>query len=223
MTDFIHEAPKPAQPPEPEQMTEETPLDEKSGQKRVYGYIFLLFIVAFSLLLWSFLMNQRSNEQVISELRGSANTLQSTLDRNLDLQKQTEALEARVAELEKQVQKLEKEKTSLQDQLRQRTETERQLLDESQELEAVRAVYYAEILSAQGDHAAAAAVLTSWEPGVLPEMLNRWDADSAHSSAPGSDPEPARGRYDRLVENLTALGYLQAGENGALTVAVPAE
>ena len=105
MTDFIHEQPKddhpapsPAAPP-----AEETAIGEGGGQKRVYGYIFILFIVAFFLLLWSFLMNQRSNEEVLSELRGNAGTLQSTLDRNVELEKQNEALEAQIKTLETEV------------------------------------------------------------------------------------------------------------------------
>ena len=94
MTDFIHEhpkdepaAPSPAPAPEP-------PLDEKTGQKRVYGYIFILFIVAFSLLLWSYMMNQRSNDLVLSELRGNASAMQTALARNVELEKQTDELQA---------------------------------------------------------------------------------------------------------------------------------
>ena len=115
MTDFIHEPSKdersasPAPPPE----QEEASLDEKVGQKRVYGYIFILFVVAFSLLLWSFFMNQRSNDQVLSELRGSASTLQSTLDRNIELEQQVEALEQEVRNLESEVEELQERSKAL--------------------------------------------------------------------------------------------------------------
>ena len=101
MTDFIHEhpkdepaAPSPAPAPEP-------PLDEKTGQKRVYGYIFILFIVAFSLLLWSYMMNQRSNDQVLSELRGNASAMQTALARNVELEKQADELQAALDEAAK--------------------------------------------------------------------------------------------------------------------------
>ena len=107
MTDFIHEHPKdetPASPPP--SPAEETPMDEKTGQKRVYGYIFILFVVALSLLLWAFLMNQRGQDEVLSTLRGNASSLQSTLDRNVALEQQNEALEARVQELEKEASSL---------------------------------------------------------------------------------------------------------------------
>ena len=106
MTDFIHEHPKDefseAPLASPDGGAEETPLDEKTGQKRVYGYIFLLFIVAFSLLIWAFLMNQRSTDQVLSELRGNASSLQSMLDRNAALEQQVDTLETERDTLEEE-------------------------------------------------------------------------------------------------------------------------
>ncbi|MBE6908087.1 MAG: hypothetical protein E7474_00555 [Ruminococcaceae bacterium] len=105
MTDFIHEHPKDAPDavppsPAPAPAEEETEMDTRTGQKRVYGYIFILFIVAFSLLLWAFFMNQRSTDQVLSELRGNAGALQSTLDRNIALEQENELLEKKLRELE---------------------------------------------------------------------------------------------------------------------------
>ncbi|MBQ9647528.1 MAG: hypothetical protein IJV43_04095 [Oscillospiraceae bacterium] len=133
MTDFIHEHSRdeqladPTPPPEPE----ETPLDQKTGQKRVYGYIFILFIVAFSLLLWSFFMNQRSTDQVLSELRGSASTLQSTLDRNVALERQVEALEAESAALLSQIEELEERNKALENENSMLLETGNRLMYDS--------------------------------------------------------------------------------------------
>lgn len=102
MTDFIHEHPKDEPTnPTPPPAREEPPLDEKTGQKRVYGYIFILFIVAFSLLLWSYMMNQRSNDLVLSELRGNASAMQTTMERNVELEKQTDELQAALDEAAK--------------------------------------------------------------------------------------------------------------------------
>ena len=137
MTDFIHEHPKDepvasALPPE----KEDVPLDEKTGQKRVYGYIFILFIVAFALMLWSFFMNQRSNEEVLSELRGSAGTLQSTLDRNVSLEAQVDALEQEVKNLETEVSELERHGETLESENARLTEERDALqaaLDEARE------------------------------------------------------------------------------------------
>ena len=113
MTDFIHEHPAGEEPgvsPSPaDAEAEETPLDEKTGQKRVYGYIFILFIVAFALLLWSFLMNQRSTDQVLSELRGNTSNLQSALERAAALDGQVETLRAERDALEEENESLREE------------------------------------------------------------------------------------------------------------------
>ena len=107
MTDFIHEHPKDEPTnPTPPPAREEPPLDEKTGQKRVYGYIFILFIVAFSLLLWSYMMNQRSNDLVLSELRGNASAMQTTMERNVELEKQVDELEAALRSLEAELKEL---------------------------------------------------------------------------------------------------------------------
>jgi septal ring factor EnvC (AmiA/AmiB activator) len=120
MTDFIHEHPKDAPdavPPSPASApapaAEETEMDTRTGQKRVYGYIFILFIVAFSLLLWAFFMNQRSTDQVLSELRGNAGALQSTLDRNIALEQENELLEKKLRELENTLEKTQSDNEAL--------------------------------------------------------------------------------------------------------------
>ena len=100
MTDFIHEAPPPEHPkPTPP----EKPTTEKERQKRVYVYIAVLFTAAFILILWSFLANHRANQQVIDELRGSTNLVQSTLDQNVALEGEVKALEGEVKELEQKL------------------------------------------------------------------------------------------------------------------------
>lgn len=115
MTDIIHEQPKEETNSghAPQTDAAEEALDEHTGQRRVYGYIFILFTVAFSLLLWSFLMNQRSNEQVISELRGSADSLQSTLERNIELEKKVDELEMQLSALREEKKALEDENAAV--------------------------------------------------------------------------------------------------------------
>ena len=100
MTDFIHEAPAPE---EKKPAVPEKPTSEKERQKRVYTYIAVLFTVAFLLILWSFLANHRSNQQVISELRGSTDLVQSTIEQNVELEGEVRSLEGEVAELEKKL------------------------------------------------------------------------------------------------------------------------
>ena len=95
MTDFIHEAP----PPEnPKPAAPEKPTSEKERQKRVYAYIAVLFTVAFILILWSFLANHRSNQQVIDQLKGSTSMMQSTLEQNAKLEDEVKALETEIEE-----------------------------------------------------------------------------------------------------------------------------
>lgn len=97
MTDFIHETPptEPSKPTEPEK-----PVSEKERQKRVYTYIAVLFTAAFLLILWSFLANHRSNQEVINELRGSTDLMQSTLEQNAELESEVRTLESEIEELQ---------------------------------------------------------------------------------------------------------------------------
>ena len=168
MTDLIHEHPKDEQPspaaaPAEEKAAEELPLDEKTGQKRVYGYIFILFVVAFSLLLWSYMMNQRSNDQVLSELRGSASAMQATLDRNIELEQQVEALEAEVEELAGQTEALQNEldvqKIKLEEEQANGTKWGEQYM-------AVKDVNVALGCCKAGDYRSAAAQIAAWDYDV---------------------------------------------------------
>lgn len=100
MSDLIHEGPKdPNKPPVP---GEEKPTTERERMKKVYTYVAILFTVAFLLILWTFLMNQRS----INEIKDGNNTLQSTLEQN-------DTLEARVDELETQLAAAEEDSKAL--------------------------------------------------------------------------------------------------------------
>ena len=112
MTDFIHEAP----PPEnPKPAAPEKPTSEKERQKRVYAYIAVLFTVAFILILWSFLANHRSNQQVIDQLKGSTSMMQSTLEQNAKLEDAVKALETQGGELEQTLAETEDALTALGD------------------------------------------------------------------------------------------------------------
>lgn len=104
MSDLIHEGPKdPNKPPVP---GEEKPTTERERMKKVYTYVAVLFCVAFLLILWTFLMNQRSSREIRDEIRSGNNTLQSTLEQN-------DTLEARVDELEAQLANSEEDKKAL--------------------------------------------------------------------------------------------------------------
>ncbi len=221
MTDFIHEHPKdektaPTPPPAPAEGPE---LDEKAGQKRVYGYIFILFVVSLSLLLWAFFMNQRSTNEALSELRGNAGTLQSTLDRNVALEQQNEALEAQIRTLNEEKAALASEKTEAAKQYEQLVG---QLNLRREEEDAAITVYSAALKASEEEYRAAAEILAGWDTALLKDCIARYDATEEHYAGETGQSEPIGPRYDALVEQLTALGYLTTGEKGQLTVSEPA-
>ena len=114
MSDLIHEGPKdPNKPPVP---GEEKPTTERERMKKVYTYVAILFTVAFLLILWTFLMNQRS----INEIKDGNTALQSTLQQN-------DSLEAHIAELEEQLATAEEDKGSLSETVEHKSEQLRAL------------------------------------------------------------------------------------------------
>lgn len=114
MTDFVHEAPK--DPNKASAPKEEKPTTERERMKKVYTYVAILFTVAFLLILWTFLMNQRS----INEIMSGNSALQSTLEEN-------DTLEARVKELETQLAEAEEDKDSLSETVERKSEQLRAL------------------------------------------------------------------------------------------------
>lgn len=114
MTDFVHEAPK--DPNKASAPKEEKPTTERERMKKVYTYVAILFTVAFLLILWTFLMNQRS----INEIKSGNSALQSTLEEN-------DSLEARVKELETQLAEAEEDKDSLSETVERKSEQLRAL------------------------------------------------------------------------------------------------
>ena len=114
MTDFVHEAPK--DPNKASAPKEEKPTTERERMKKVYTYVAILFTVAFLLILWTFLMNQRS----INEIKSGNSALQSTLEEN-------DTLEARLKELETQLAEAEEDKDSLSETVERKSEQLRAL------------------------------------------------------------------------------------------------
>ncbi|MBR7149813.1 MAG: hypothetical protein IKD01_02215 [Oscillospiraceae bacterium] len=62
-------------------------------QKKVYLYIIVLFTAAFLLILWSFFATHRSNQQVLDEVRGNADVVESALEENQALSERNKILE----------------------------------------------------------------------------------------------------------------------------------
>lgn len=118
MTDFVHEAPK--DPNKASAPKEEKPTTERERMKKVYTYVAILFCVAFLLILWTFLMNQRSSQAIRDEIKSGNSALQSTLEEN-------DTLEARVKELEAQLAEAEEDKDSLSETVEHKSEQLRAL------------------------------------------------------------------------------------------------
>ncbi len=98
MTDFVHESPK--DPSKESAPKEEKPTTERERMKKVYTYVAVLFSVAFLLILWTFLMNQRSSQAIRDEIKSGNHALQSTLEENDTLETRVRELEAQLAEAE---------------------------------------------------------------------------------------------------------------------------
>ena len=98
MTDFVHEPPK--DPSKASAPKEEKPTTERERMKKVYTYVAVLFTVAFLLILWTFLMNQRSSQAIRDEIKSGNSALQSTLEENDTLEARARDLEAQLAEAE---------------------------------------------------------------------------------------------------------------------------
>lgn len=118
MSDLIHEGPK--DPNKASAPKEEKPTTERERMKKVYTYVAILFCVAFLLILWTFLMNQRSSQAIRDEIKSGNSALQSTLEEN-------DTLEARVKELETQLAEAEEDKDSLSETVERKSEQLRAL------------------------------------------------------------------------------------------------
>ena len=206
MTDFIHEHPAGDETsvvsPSPSDGSAEAPLDEKTGQKRVYGYIFILFIVAFSLLLWAFLMNQRSTDQVLSELRGNTSNLQSALDRAAALDQQNETLRS-------ERDALEEENEALREQLEKAQEYAEKLEETNWELAytqyALNYLAQLERAVAEGNDEWTETFIERLESeSDTPRPLRDYLPDRVlHTDPDGNDAPSPAARYQQLKKELT--------------------
>lgn len=191
MTDFVHEPPKdPAKSPAPK---EEKPTTEHERLKKVYTYVAVLFAVAFLLILWTFLMNQRSSEEMLHEIRSGNDAMQNILDENESLESHNAELENAVAVLEDELDALAAEN----DALREDIETQQAMLcalDWLRELE----VQYAE-----KDYDAARETVRLIEDNGLAPYLSK---PELHTSADGNDYISPAARYDALVNELFPSG-----------------
>lgn len=63
-------------------------MSEKKRQKSVYIYLVILFAVALLLMAYSMMMNKRTHQQTLAELRDSSSSLQNYMERVESLEEQ---------------------------------------------------------------------------------------------------------------------------------------
>ena len=190
----------PAETPETVE-TAQKPLPDR--KRPVLVYIMILFIAAFLLMAFSFLMHQRSNEQVLGELHTSVNLLE-------DYQQALEAnnrLTGQVADLEQELSAattaLETAKADLKALQAQYDMLEGSVANRTMELSLLETLHEAEHRIERGDYSGARALLDDWADGVLEEELAKYDAMQAHYN-------PGRGQLTPCYEAI--LAALEAAE-----------
>ncbi len=155
------------------------PEPPSNGQKSkpVIVYIMILFIVAFLLMALSFLMHQRSNEEVIGTLQSSVSTLQElqeSQDENMQLQSQLDDANKQAEELQSQLDELNTSK-----------------LEADERATALLALYTLQQQYAAGDRDACKQTIQAMEDAGQPALLSK--------DAIGEVASPAQ-RYQQLKE-----------------------
>lgn len=184
MSDFIHEGPK--DPNKESAPKEEKPTTERERMKKVYTYVAVLFCVAFLLILWTFLMNQRSSQAIRDEIKSGNHALQSTLEEN-------DSLEARVKELETQLAAAEEDSKAL-------NET---VSLQSDQLCALDWLLEIENAYNTGDLDAAKDNIRSFEETGTVEFLPK---EPLRTGITGDDAPSPAARYKAIVEELFPNG-----------------
>ena len=184
MTDFVHEAPK--DPSKASAPKEEKPTTERERMKKVYTYVAVLFTVAFLLILWTFLMNQRSSQAIRDEIKDGNTALQSTLQQN-------DSLEAHIAELEEQLANSEEDKKAL----------DETVGLQSNQLRALDWLLEIENAYNTGDLDAAKDNIRSFEETGTVEFLPK---EPLRTGITGDDAPSPAARYKAIVEELFPNG-----------------
>lgn len=169
---------------------------QSGGKKPVIVYIFVLFIVAFLLMIWSLFSHQRSNTEALGQLQTSVSAMQE------------------VQALQEQVIQLQKELAETKEQLKQEQEAAETaaaaaqaeagaLLTERDSLEAqvtaLTALYRLQQLYAARDLEACETQISELESGALLDSLDVVSREGEWTVTPPSE------RYLELKEAVRAL------------------
>lgn len=148
------------------------------GRSHILVYILILFIAAFLLMTLSFLSHQRSNEQVLGQLRTNVSNLgklQDALEENVRLQDQIDIQNAQLEELKKELEasqgdqkQLTEKNTALESSLAQK---QKDLDAQKQTVSAMDALAQLQQLLIAGDSASCRKLITNMESTGLDKLL----------------------------------------------------
>lgn len=180
-----------AAPPE----EQETP-QSSGGKKPVIVYIFVLFAVAFLLMIWSLFSHQRSNTEALGQLQTSVSAMQEVQA----LQEQVIQLQKELAEAKEQ---LEQERKAAETAAAAAQAEAGALLTERDSLEAqvtaLTALYRLQQLYAARDLEACETQISELESGALLDSLDVVSQEGEWTVTPPSE------RYLELKEAVRAL------------------
>jgi len=169
----------------------------KSGKRNsVLFYLAILFAAAFLLLLMSYMMQQRANQEALDDLQQTSNSAVQSLD---NLIAERDALKEQAAEAEAEMSSLQAELAQVSESAQQTQEeldTARRQRDALQKLNQIRTLYN------QRHNSAARALLEQWEaeePGGLEDALADYSVSLSEEELAIYDPLAA---YQKLVELL---------------------
>lgn len=203
--------------PEEEKSTPSSPL----GGRSVFAYLAVLFGVAFLLLLFAYLMQQRDSQEItanLSQLRESMGSIQS-ID---ELVEENRALREEMEGLKKDNETLQAGLQSAADDLAEAKKARERAYTELQRgydkyvgyTSILGTLYSAEIKLADKDYEGAADDLTDIQYQYFVDTIEEYDAETEHYNPEGMFLRP---RFDALVEELTKHGALDGNWAAPMT------
>ena len=158
----------------------QTTQSHHSNQSRshILIYILILFIAAFLMMALSFLSHQRTNEQVLGQLKTnvtSLSSLQSALEENVRLQEQLDAQKSQLEELQKGLAASQESQAKLSEQLTELEKEQSRLEEAVKELQntvtAMDALTQLQQKLIAGDLIACRKIITDMESTGLDKLL----------------------------------------------------
>ncbi len=186
--------------------TAETACTRKS-RSHILIYILILFIAAFFLMTLSFLSHQRSNEQVLGQLRTNVTNLeklQDALEENMRLQDQIDVQKSQLESLKKELDASQGDQTQLTEKISALESTlaqqQKEVSAHKQTISAMDALVQLQQLLIAGDPAACRKLITDMETTGLDKLL------PTTATAPGGVSPYQMFQQVKLLTAIPAVG-----------------